>query len=320
MNVTYTNTICSRVTCKSAVCKSTLVNLGVARIALLLTLPLLTLPLITPAHATEPDHDPLVFAESMVMPNAPPAVASSSASIILSTIYSIRPRTSAQLFLQRWAALQVGQSHSQLPPHSFESQWRREYDHPGYGEWRNLLANEAHAMARGQGDNKLTVIVGDSLSQWIPTEFLPQDRFWLNQSISGETAAGITRRLPLFAQTRPDEIYVMVGINDLKNGATDDQVISSLQTIMRQLRHQHSDATVIIHSILPTRLPDLPSDRIRSINHRLMAITQQEDVQFLNLYPHFIDAKGHLNSALTTDGIHLNDHGYAIWQSVMHQI
>ncbi|NET50066.1 MAG: lysophospholipase [Merismopedia sp. SIO2A8] len=231
-----------------------------------------------------------------------------------------RPRSGSQLFHQRWAALQAGQTYTRLPTHSFESQWQHVVHQPTYQDWMTLLAQEAQSMAIGQGNNPLTVIVGDSLSLWMPTELMPRHRFWLNQSISGETAAAMVKRLHAFDHTHPDVIHVMAGINDLKNGATDAEVLHSLRLIMRYLRNQHPRATVMIHSILPTRLPNLPSDRIRLINTYLGQVAHQEGVEFLDLQQHFTDPYGHLSQNLTTDGLHLNYRGYTVWQSLMHQV
>jgi lysophospholipase L1-like esterase len=65
------------------------------------------------------------------------------------------------------------------------------------------MAQEARAIAGGQGNNRLEVVVGDSFGLWLPPELLPRDRLWLNQSISGDTTAGILQRVRLFANTRP---------------------------------------------------------------------------------------------------------------------
>ena len=231
-----------------------------------------------------------------------------------------RPQSGHQLYQQRWAALSAGKTYTRLPSDSFESQWKHASYLPTYEDWLYLLSREARSMAAGQGENALTVIVGDSLSLWMPTEFLSQHRFWLNQSISGETAAGMVKRLYMFNRTNPDTIHVMAGINDLKNGATDTEVLESLQTMMQQLRYQHPEAEVIIHSILPTRLPNLPSDRIHGINQRLVQITQQEGTTFLDLQGYFSDAEGHLRQDLTTDGLHLNYRGYTMWQAAIDQL
>ena len=136
---------------------------------------------------------------------------------------------------------------------------------------KNLLAREAAVIAQSQGNNRLTILVGDSLSLWLPTEQLPQNRFWLNQSISGETMGQILTRLHYFQGTRPGEVHIMAGINDLKNGASDGEVIRNIQQMLVQLRQQHPQARLVIYSILPTRLGNLPSDRIRQYQplHRL---------------------------------------------------
>lgn len=230
-----------------------------------------------------------------------------------------RPATGSQLYQQRWAALRAGQTYTRLPVNSFRSSWINAVQQPTHQQWVDLLAHEARAMARGQGTNRLTVMVGDSLSLWFPTDRLPRSRFWLNQSISGDTTAGLLGRLHLFTQTRPDTVHVMVGINDLRRGASNQMVLNNLRQIMRRLRYDHPHAQIFVHSILPTRLSAIPSDRIQSINAQLGAIANQESVSYLDLYAYFSDDQGELRPELTTDGLHLNAYGYALWQTALRQ-
>ncbi|MGJ3246056.1 MAG: GDSL-type esterase/lipase family protein [Elainellaceae cyanobacterium] len=230
-----------------------------------------------------------------------------------------RPASGSQLYQQRWAALRAGQTYTRLPVNSFRSNWINAVQQPTHQQWVDLLAHEARAMAQGQGSNRLTVMVGDSLSLWFPNDRLPRSRFWLNQSISGDTTEGLLGRLHLFNQTRPDTIHVMVGINDLRRGASNQTVLNNLRQIMRQLRHNHPHAQIFVHSILPTRLSAIPSDRIQSINAQLGAIANQESVSYLDLYAYFSDGQGELRPELTTDGLHLNAYGYALWQTALRQ-
>ena len=228
-----------------------------------------------------------------------------------------RPGSGSQLYRQRQAALQAGTLYTRLTPDSFYDQWVNGGAHPTYQQWQALLTQEAQAIAKGQGNNSLTVVVGDSLSQWLPTDMLPQDRFWLNQGISGDTTQGVLNRLGAFADTRPDVIHVMAGVNDLKNGASDAQVLANLERIMQQLRQQHPDARIVVHSILPTRLASIPSDRIRALNERIERSALQQRVVYLDLHPSFIDEVGQLRYELTTDGLHLSRLGYQVWQIAM---
>ncbi len=227
----------------------------------------------------------------------------------------------SQLYYQRLAALKAGQiSTTHLANDNLQSLWalarKRQIT---YEEWKSLLAMEAKAMSQGQGVNHLGILVGDSLSMWFPKEKLPTSKLWLNQGISGDTSEGILKRLSAFSETRPDVIYVMAGINDLRKGATDETVLHNHRLIVRRLRHTHPKTQIIIQSILPTRLPTIPNSRIRHINYQLALITKQEGANYLNLYSWFTDFQGNLREDLTTDGLHLSQPGYEVWRLALQQ-
>jgi lysophospholipase L1-like esterase len=185
---------------------------------------------------------------------------------------------------------------------------------PTYKQWRKLLAREATVVAAGQGDNQLNILLGDSLSLWFPSDRLPQHQFWLNQSLSGDTTSDILRRLSAFAKTRPHVIYLMAGINDLKHGASDDQILGNLRRIINQLQLTHPQARIVLQSILPTRSMRFSNERIGQLNQQLEAIAEQNNISYLDLYSKMMDFEGNLHPALTTDGLHLNAKGYETWQ------
>ncbi|MBE9178411.1 lysophospholipase [Oculatella sp. LEGE 06141] len=252
-----------------------------------------------------------------LLPNEP----ASETSVVLPPVYprqhSGGPTTGSQLYHQRWAALQAGRLYTRLPANSYRDRWIDAADQPTYQQWQQLLAQEASVMASAQGSNRLTVLLGDSLSLWLPIEQLPSDRFWLNQGISGDTTTGVLRRLSAFADTTPDSIHVMIGINDLRQGISDEAMLNNMRQIMRQLRQSHPNTQVLMYSILPTRLVAIPAERIRSLNHQIASMAQQERVDFFDLQTYFTDSQGNLRQDLTTDGLHLNPNGYAVWQWAM---
>lgn len=196
-----------------------------------------------------------------------------------------------------------------------------------YEQWVEQLQREAIAAAENRPD-RLTVMVGDSLSLWFPSQLLPRDRTWLNQGISGETSSGLLKRLYLFDSTRPETIFVMIGINDLIHGESDWDVIENQRRIIRQLRFIHPGSQIVIQSILPHSgesatwegrdyLLQLPNSRIRRINRSLKALADAEGAFFLNLHPLFTDSQGFLRGELSTDGLHLNENGYQVWSTAI---
>jgi lysophospholipase L1-like esterase len=227
------------------------------------------------------------------------------------------PQTGSQLYVQRLASLKEGILYTRLPANSFREAWSQAFVKPTYQQWRKLLHTEARAVARGQGNQSLSIMVGDSLSMWFPANRMPRNQLWLNQGISGDTTWNILSRLSSFSETRPDQIYVMAGVNDLKMGATDSEVLWNLQRIIRQLRANHPNAKVIVQSILPTRSAAIPHQRIARINRRLERIAQREGGSYIDLYSRFVGEDGQLLSTYTTDGVHLNAAGYAAWQNAI---
>lgn len=196
-----------------------------------------------------------------------------------------------------------------------------------YQQWVTQLGREAVATAAHR-PSRLTVLAGDSLSMWFPAKLLPVDRIWLNQGISGETSVGLLKRLQLFDRTQPDSVFVMIGINDLLKGASDEGILDNQRQIIRDLRWAHPKAQVVVQSILPhsgeqatwegrDRLLAIPNSRIREINRRLGEIANAENALYLDLYPMFSDAEGNLQTELSTDGLHLNEQGYLVWRSAL---
>ena len=232
----------------------------------------------------------------------------------------------SEMYFQRLAALRAGHTYTRLPSDDSQPAWMKEafsaplpLQKPTYEQWQSLLAQEARAVATGQGANRLSVMVGDSLSLWFPSEQLPAGQFWLNQGISGDTSGGILKRLSAFSQTRPQAIYIMAGINDLRRGAADDTILNNLRQIVERLRLAHPNSSIVVQSILPTRLAAIPNSRIRRLNQQIATIAQHEGASYMNLHPLFVDFEGNLRRNLTTDGVHLSQRGYEIWQWSLQQ-
>lgn len=229
----------------------------------------------------------------------------------------VRPGTGSQLYRQRLRALQAGQLYTRLSPAAFADDWQQASHHPTYQDWLTLLAQEARAAAFGQGQNRLEVIVGDSMGQWLPPDMLPRDRLWLNQGISGDTTGGIVQRLSAFAAARPSKIHLLAGVNDLKNGVPAAEIVQNYRRILQQLQQQHPDAEIIMYSVFPTRWAAIPNPQVRSLNIQLAQVAQQTAVTYRNVHRQFQDPQGALRSELTTDGLHLNAQGYGVWRRAL---
>jgi lysophospholipase L1-like esterase len=196
-----------------------------------------------------------------------------------------------------------------------------------YQQWVALLEQEAAAIA-ARNEPRQNILLGDSLTLWFPQDLLPGRKTWINQAISGENSDGLRQRLYILDQTNPEAVFVMIGINDLIWGRSEDQLVENIRTIVRYLRDTHPDTRIIVQSILPhsaenatwegrDRLLALPNERIRNINTELRQIADDNGATYLDLYPLFANGEGSLRLDLTTDGLHLNWQGYIVWRTAI---
>lgn len=196
-----------------------------------------------------------------------------------------------------------------------------------YQQWVDILKQEAQVAAQKRPPH-LTILAGDSLSLWFPPKLLPEGRNWLNQGISGEKSHGLLKRLNLFDRTQPEVTLVMIGINDLIQGVSDQKIVENQRQIISYLRKAHPKTQVIVQSILPhggedatwegrEKLLNIPNSRIRKLNQQLQAVAKKQGVKYLNLYPLFTNQQGNLHPEFTTDGLHLNPQGYIVWRTAL---
>ncbi|MEM6252676.1 MAG: GDSL-type esterase/lipase family protein [Cyanobacteria bacterium P01_D01_bin.156] len=196
-----------------------------------------------------------------------------------------------------------------------------------YEQWVDLLGKELETMAVKNPDH-LTILLGDSLSLWFPAELLPGRRVWMNQGISGEKTYTLLSRLHLLDVAQVDTIFLMIGINDLIWGQSDQQVLENYRDIMDYLVINHPNTQVVVQSILPHGaetatwesrhlLLKLPNERIQALNQSLQSIANDYDAYYMELYPIFSNGEGKLRPDLTTDGLHLNRQGYLVWRAAI---
>lgn len=196
-----------------------------------------------------------------------------------------------------------------------------------YQQWVSLLEQEASAIAARNAPRQ-NILLGDSLTLWFPQELLPGRKTWINQAISGENSDGLRQRLYILDQTKPETIFIMIGINDLIWDKPADRLLENTQEIVAYLRQRHPNSKIVLQSILPhggaaatwegrDRLVALPNQRIRTVNDQLQQIAADYNATYLDLYPLFANGDGNLRADLTTDGLHLNWQGYMIWRTAI---
>jgi lysophospholipase L1-like esterase len=163
------------------------------------------------------------------------------------------------------------------------------------------------------------ILLGDSLTEVGPwAELLPGKQI-RNRGISGDTTGSLFHRLEEISDAQPEQIFLLIGINDLKGRVPPDEIAANYARILDQLQTGCPNATIYTQSLLPTHndLFAANYEEVEQLNEMIAELAQKRTLQHLDLYPHFTIHGNQPNPAYFTDGLHLTAKGYLRWASLL---
>jgi len=178
----------------------------------------------------------------------------------------------------------------------------------------NLFKREAAEVPPG-GD----VFLGDSLTEKFDLQKYFPDRPVINRGINGDHIDGLLKRLDICALAlKPSRIFIMIGINDIADGRSNAYILHLYAQIVEILSKER-EALIYINSVLPTgpEVERCPPRQIIELNSELRGFTNAGQIYFVDLYHSFIKIPPWLDPALSVDGLHLNEAGYARWTDIL---
>ena len=188
--------------------------------------------------------------------------------------------------------------------------------------WREKRSTWATQVAQ---DQAAVVLLGDSITQgWndrLPAAF-PGMKV-ANRGISGDTTRGVLLRLQEDVLVlRPKGVVLLIGTNDLEEGARPDVVESNVRAILAALRSHNPAMPVVLCQVFPSSAKmKRPSAIIKDTNARLMALVRNDpQVTVVETWRLWADAEGDAPIAEFPDLLHLNDAGYARWASALRPV
>lgn len=167
------------------------------------------------------------------------------------------------------------------------------------------------------------IFLGDSITdegEW--TELLDNPNI-MNRGISGDTTDGVLNRLEQIIKSRPQKIFLMIGINDLvfKNKSIEN-ILENYKQILHELKTNIPETKVLIQSVLPVnnQIKDYyNNENILVLNMGLKKLSQAFQYEYIDIYPRLADSTNQLDTRYTLDGLHLNGQGYLVWKKVIEQ-
>ncbi|WP_164714223.1 GDSL-type esterase/lipase family protein [Chitinophaga rhizosphaerae] len=134
-----------------------------------------------------------------------------------------------------------------------------------------------------------------------------------NRGIGGDIAKGVLFRLGEITYAQPAAVFLLIGINDLLfTDISPDKLASDIVEIARQLHHRSPGTKIFVQTILPTGKKELVAN-IKETNRLVRERRKVGGFTLIDTHALFADENDLMKAELTTDGIHLNEQGYAVW-------
>ncbi len=170
------------------------------------------------------------------------------------------------------------------------------------------------------------VLVGDSITEGFDVGIYFPGRRILNRGIGADVIGndlkpddkrGVLKRLDeSFFNVPATDAFVLIGINDLGDNHTPDQVEAGYREMLEKVKEGAPRLKVHVQSILPTRGNFAKHNaNVNDINERLKKLAKEFGYDYIDLHSLMTDDKGELKQELTADGLHINADGYKIWKA-----
>ncbi len=194
------------------------------------------------------------------------------------------------------------------------------------GLWfRSLWKNRRDQWAKSkEADRGAVVFFGDSITQGWAT--LTSDFSHLkvaNRGISGDTTRGLRTRLQGdVLDLKPAAVSILIGTNDLDQGAAPETVAQNLQAIVAALQESDPALPIVINKVMPRGAKEgLYPEKIQELNGLYeAAFKDNARVVFCDTWTLFDDGTGACRAEEFPDLRHPNITGYIKWRKALRPI
>ncbi len=192
----------------------------------------------------------------------------------------------------------------------FRSLWRDKRS-----QWAKQVEQDQHAL----------VFLGDSITQGWGDDF--QGHFQgvklANRGINGDTTRGMLLRLDEdVLSLNPSGIVLLMGTNDLEEGAEPAMIAENFQLILKAIKEHNAELPIVVCQVFPSsESMKRPADKIKQINELYAAAVKGDpQVTLLETWTLFANEQGDAKAEQFPDLLHPNEQGYDMWAAALHPI
>ena len=166
------------------------------------------------------------------------------------------------------------------------------------------------------------VFFGDSITEgYNVKEFFDENRV-VNSGISGNVTEDLINRIDKdLYNYNPSKVIIQIGTNDIRASIKDEDIIKNLKTIIKGIRKNRKNASILIESIYPINREmdeeywkdintDYNNKHIIKLNKEIKEMCKKEHIKYIDIYSKLLDDNKNLKEIYSKEGLHLTDLGY----------
>lgn len=173
-----------------------------------------------------------------------------------------------------------------------------------------------------------TVFLGDSLTEFYPTDEFFEGFCVINRGIAGDTAEEVLDRIDDIYELQPKKVFILIGTNDMGQGKSDKKILDTIKEILTDIKKNVAGVTIYIQSEYPIcKSKHIASPifcglrtnaRLNFINRKLEEFANTiENVKYIDVATSLMDEKGRMKKEYTLEGLHLSTEGYKVVTEVL---
>lgn len=175
--------------------------------------------------------------------------------------------------------------------------------------WRSGI--DVNAVANCGG----VAFFGDSITHVARWELMFADVPVRNFGISGERSAHLLQRLEPLIRVHPEQVFLLIGTNDLASGIAVEDICANVGEILDRLAVALPACELHLQALMPRAKKYAP--KVKALNLAYAALAAARGVTFIDLFPLFDDGSGEIAADYTYDRLHLTGAGYAVWRDAL---
>jgi lysophospholipase L1-like esterase len=194
-----------------------------------------------------------------------------------------------------------------------------------YGWFQNLWKKKRSGWAREVGEKQGSLVFfGDSITQgWGDDMGKAFQAKVANRGISGDTTRGMLYRLEEdVLALNPTGVVMLMGTNDLEEGAEPAVIAGNLKLIIEKLRGFNAKMPMVLCTVFPSHeSKKRPANQIKEINKRYLELVKGDrQVTVVDTWAMFADQNGNARKGEFPDLLHPNDVGYQMWGNTLRPV